>query len=123
MNHSRSPRRMKQLADRIDRIALADCKYLAARGRQYRVRAATAAEIEQMELTTGMVLMMPPGRKLFAIVKRVAVDACTCLRIYLENDADAKPSAFSEIPAARCSSRRYRAEALEAEAVWVEARL
>ena len=116
---TRTERRQKQLADRIDRIAVADCEYLAARNREYRIRRAFSAEIEQMELATGAIMLMPPGRALFAVIKRVAVETCVCLRMYLENDARARTGRFTEATCRELFEQAVPPEALLAEADYI----
>lgn len=80
-------RRAKQLDECMDQLTLEDCKFLDSRQRSYRVRVASVCEIEQMEAQLGLTLLMPPWRRLYAVVKRVPVaDKQTVLKVFTEND-------------------------------------
>ncbi|MET4275165.1 MULTISPECIES: hypothetical protein [unclassified Bradyrhizobium] len=84
---SRAERRLaKQLNDCADQLTLDDCKFCDTRGRSYRVRKADACEIAQMEMQLGFELVMPRGRALYAIVKRIPVAKQTVLKTFTESD-------------------------------------
>jgi hypothetical protein len=66
-------RQMQKLADRVDRVTQADRLFFERRpDRMHRVRLASQAEIGQQELLEGKPLFMPPGCRVFCIVRNIA---------------------------------------------------
>ena len=65
-------RKMKKLADRVDRVTQADRLFFERfPHRQHRVRLASQAEIEQEESLRGVVLWVDPGCRIFTAVRNV----------------------------------------------------
>jgi hypothetical protein len=87
-------RRLRKLADPIDRIPQADLNYFARfRHRMHRVRVASRAEI----ILLGGAMSVPPGHQLYTAVRNVRPGLC--LRIVFHGPADADPELFSEAKA------------------------
>jgi hypothetical protein len=123
IEYTRSQRRlMKRLSDEIDLIACADCEWFAEHSRQHRIRPASDAEIDMMAMTAGGNLITPPGRQLYAAIKRVAVDVCTSLRVYVMNDADFDPDVLDEETCRAVFETAAPPEAMQAEAAYLRAR-
>src|SRR6478672_10200923 len=69
-------RRMKKLADRVDRITQGDRRFFERfPHRQHRVRLASEAELQQRELLEGAPLAIPPGFKVFVVIRNVSPGA------------------------------------------------
>ena len=65
-------RRMKKLADRVDRITQGDRRFFERfPHRQHRVRLASEVELQQRKLMEGAPLAIPPGFKVFVVVRNV----------------------------------------------------
>jgi hypothetical protein len=89
-------RRMRKLADPIDRIPQADLNYFAQfPHRRHRVRAASRAEI----ILLGGAMSVPPGRQLYTAVRNVRPGLR--LRVVFHGPADADPELFSDEAKAR----------------------
>ena len=87
-------RRMRKLADPIDRITRADLNYFARfPHRRHRVRVAGCAEIEQAQLL-GSDMSPPPGKQYYNAVRYLTPD--TCLRVAVLGPPDADPELFDE---------------------------
>ena len=66
-------RQMQKLADKIDKVTQADRRFFERFShRQHRVRLASLVEIEQQELLEGSKLWVPPGCRIFAVVRNIA---------------------------------------------------
>lgn len=73
-------RPMQKLAERVDRMTRVDGLFFERwLDRQHRVRLASQAEINQQELFDGKLPPIPPGRRLFTVVRGVSPDALMCL--------------------------------------------
>jgi hypothetical protein len=70
---SRSPRRQRRkLADQVDRITQGDRRFFERfPHRQHRVRLASAAELQQHEQLEGAPLGIPPGYRVFVVIRNV----------------------------------------------------
>jgi hypothetical protein len=66
-------RQIKKLAPHVDRITQADHVFFEQHpDRKHRVRLASEVEIAQSEIMSGEVMTLPPGHRLFVIVRNVA---------------------------------------------------
>jgi|ERR1700687_1154527 len=66
-------RQMQKLADSVDRVTQADRRYFERfPHRQHRVRIASQAEIGQQEILEDKPLFMPPGCRVFTVVRYIA---------------------------------------------------
>ncbi len=74
VNLTRAQRRqMQKLADRVDRVTNADRLFFERRpDRMHRVRLASQAEIGQNEILEGKPQWLPPGCRIFCIVRNIA---------------------------------------------------
>jgi hypothetical protein len=69
-------RQMQKLTDQVDKMSQADRRFFERRpDRKHRVRLASRAEIEQNELLEGKPQEIPPGCRVFTIVRNVAPGA------------------------------------------------
>ena len=77
-------RQMQKPADRVHRVTQADRRFFERRAdRQHRVRLASQAEIEQAEIANGEPMTVPPGCRVFTIVKNIVTGAR--LRLFVLN--------------------------------------
>ena len=116
-------RRAKQLDECADWLTVSDCEFCDSRQRSYRIRLADPCEIAQLEMQLGVELVLPRGRKLFAVIKRLPVKAQTVLKVLTENDANvATDDDLDEEFCHALFESIAPPEALEAEADYVRAR-
>jgi hypothetical protein len=86
------------------------------------VRQADPCEIEQIETQLGLTLILPPGRRLFAVIKRLPVKVQAVLRVFTENDADVQTDNLDEEICRALFESIAPPEALQTEADYVRAR-
>jgi hypothetical protein len=86
---SAQQRKMKKLAERVDRVSQADERFFERfSGRQHRVRLSSAAEIEQTEILQGEPAWLPAGYRWFTVVRNVAPGARLRLFVLYQEDAE-----------------------------------
>jgi hypothetical protein len=85
-------RRMRELADAIDRIAHGDLNYFAQfPRRRHRVREADSAEIEQAELIGGGITLSPGNQHYRRAVRSLTANACISVPVGGPADAPVFP--------------------------------
>jgi len=91
---SNQRRRLRELADPIERITQGDLNYFARfPHRRHRVREADCAEIEQAELL-GIGVTLHPGNRHYCAIRYVSAD--TCLRLAVGGPAHVDPESLDE---------------------------
>ena len=90
---SRAQRRqMQKLTDKIDRIVEADRLFFERfPDRQYRVRLTSRAEIDRQELIDGRPMTIPPGCRMFTVIRNIAPGFRLCLFIPNLEGAEHRP--------------------------------
>jgi hypothetical protein len=87
-------RRLRELADTLERITQGDLNYFARfPHRKHRVREADCAEIEQAELI-GVSLTLSPGNQHYRAVRYLTPH--TCLGLWAGGPADIDPDSLEE---------------------------
>ena len=81
-------RQLKKLARYVERVADTDRIFFEQHpDRKHRVRLASEVEIAQSEIMSGEVMILPPGHRLFVIVRNVAPGYR--VRLFVTNTEDA----------------------------------
>jgi hypothetical protein len=113
-------RRMKKLAERVDRVSQADKRFFERfSGRQHRVRLSSEAEIEQTEILQGEPVWLPAGYRWFTVVRNVAPGARLRLFVrYLEDaETDLDEATAREIFLSAATPHTWKVEAQLRKAV------
>jgi len=111
-------RRMRKLADRIDRISEADRQYFERFAhRRHRVRVAGRVELEVDRILLGRARSAPPGCQLYTAVRNVRPGFR--LRIVFLGPADRDPELFSEAKARAIYAFHETEEARALEALMI----
>ncbi len=107
-------RRMQKLAAAVDRASQADRRFFERfPERRHRVRLASQAEIEQLEILRGAPIWVPPGGWIHIVVRFIAPGVR--MRLYFcprAHDSADSENLASEIFEAHASPATWRKEAL-----------
>jgi hypothetical protein len=105
---------MQKLAGEVDRVTPAEDKFFERfPNRRHRVRLASDAEIAHHEILEGEPMWMPPGRRIFAVVRNIAPGVR--LRIYIRglegSEIDLDEATARAIVEASATSKTWEIEA------------
>src|SRR4051794_30810082 len=77
---------LQTLTRRVDRVTQADRAFFKRRPlRQHRLRLASQAELQYEELLIGNTITVPPGCRMFTIVRQIASGVRLRMHVFLEN--------------------------------------
>jgi hypothetical protein len=107
-------RRVQKLAGKVDRVTQADAKFFERfPHRRHRVRLASDAEIGHREILEGEPVWMPPGCRIFAVVRNIAPGVR--LRMYIRglegSETDLDEATARAIFEASATSKTWEIEA------------